>query len=62
MPLSNLGLLLGDPNGIGPELCAKLLSDLPQWESIRVVLLGDPELLETGKKIAGVSLNVPLVN
>ena len=62
MPHSNLGLLLGDPSGIGPELCAKLLKDRHQDEPNQVLLIGEPDLFETGKKIAGVLLEIPQVN
>ena len=42
MSYSKLGLLLGDPSGIGPELCAKLLEERSGRESNRVVLIGEP--------------------
>ena len=61
MSYSKLGLLLGDPSGIGPELCAKLLEERSGRESNRVVLIGEPSLFENGKKIAGIELEAPLV-
>ena len=61
MSYSKLGLLLGDPSGIGPEFCAKLLEERSGWESNRVVLIGEPSLFENGKKIAGIELEAPLV-
>ena len=61
MSHSKLGLLLGDPSGIGPELCAKLLEERSGIESNRVVLIGEPSLFENGKKIAGIELEAPLV-
>ena len=61
MSHSKLGLLLGDPSGIGPELCAKLLEERYGRESNRVVLIGEPSLFENGKKIAGIELEAPLV-
>ncbi|MEE3122967.1 MAG: 4-hydroxythreonine-4-phosphate dehydrogenase PdxA [SAR324 cluster bacterium] len=61
MSHSNLGLLLGDPSGIGPELCAKLLEERSVGEPNRVVLIGEPDLFETGKKVAGVDLEAPVV-
>ena len=62
MPLPALGLLLGDPSGIGPELCAKLLSDKePLWEN-RFAVLGEPSVLENGCKTAGIELEIPQVN
>ena len=56
MSYSKLGLLLGDPSGIGPELCAKLLEERSGRESNRVVLIGEPSLFENGKKVAGIEL------
>ena len=44
MSYSKLGLLLGDPSGIGPELCAKLLEERSGRESNRVVLIGEPSI------------------
>ena len=43
-----LGLTLGDPAGIGPEICAKMLAqaDLPEYP----LVLGDPKVLEAGRK------------
>ena len=61
MSYSKLGLLLGDPSGIGPELCAKLLEERSGRESNRVVLIGEPSLFENGKKVAGIELEAPLV-
>ena len=48
MPLPALGLLLGDPSGIGPELCAKLLSDKDPLRDNRFAVLGEPSVLDNG--------------
>ena len=61
MSYSKLGLLLGDPSGIGPELYAKLLEERSGRESNWVVLIGEPSLFENGRKIAGIELEAPLV-
>ena len=54
-----LGLTLGDPAGIGPEICAKLLvqSDLPE----RPVVLGDPDTLAQAAQELGLRLNIQVV-
>ena len=54
-----LGLTLGDPAGIGPEICAKLLvqSDLPE----RPVVLGDPDTLALAAQELGLKLNIQIV-
>jgi 4-hydroxythreonine-4-phosphate dehydrogenase len=50
-----LTLLLGDRNGIGPELIAKLLSDSTIYETAAVEVLGDPAVLAEGCAVADVS-------
>ena len=39
-----IGISMGDPSGIGPEIVLKSLLDYPQSE--RIVILGDPSVLE----------------
>jgi 4-hydroxythreonine-4-phosphate dehydrogenase len=51
--LPRLGISLGDPTGIGPEVVARALAERPQDE---VVVFGDRGVLERGARIAGVSL------
>lgn len=50
-----IGLMLGDPTGIGPEICAKLLASGKAREHARVVVVGDARVLELGMRDAGVS-------
>jgi 4-hydroxythreonine-4-phosphate dehydrogenase len=54
-----VGLLLGDPAGIGPELVAKLLQDLDP--EVRTIVVGDPRVLARGMTIAGLDLTLPVV-
>jgi 4-hydroxythreonine-4-phosphate dehydrogenase len=56
-----IGLLLGDPNGIGPELAAKLLAGRDVRERANVVVIGDLHLLRMGEKVAGVSVPLQIV-
>ena len=56
-----IGLTLGDPCGIGPELIARLLSLDELRERADVVLVGDPFLLEAGERVAGVSADIDRV-
>jgi 4-hydroxythreonine-4-phosphate dehydrogenase len=53
--LPTLGLLLGDRNGIGPEIAAKLLAE-NAGDSARAVIIGDPHVLAKACEIAGVTL------
>ena len=52
-----ISLLLGDRNGIGPELVAKFLSDPTLHEGCDVEVLGDPTVLREGAETAGVRLD-----
>jgi len=50
-----VGLLLGDPAGIGPEIAARLLADPHTTEQAHVVIIGDPQVWQMGKESAGIS-------
>src|SRR4051794_1681554 len=47
-----IGLLLGDPTGIGPELVAKLLSSVETSDRADILLIGDRRLYRRGFEIA----------
>jgi 4-hydroxythreonine-4-phosphate dehydrogenase len=51
---ARIGLVLGDPAGIGAELAAKLLQEIPDGASVTVV--GDARQLAAGARMAGVAL------
>ncbi|MBM6583698.1 4-hydroxythreonine-4-phosphate dehydrogenase PdxA [Microvirga sp. BT689] len=55
--LPRIALLLGDCTGIGPELCARVLSDGRLSDAGRLVVVGDVRVLEQGMRDAGVSLS-----
>jgi 4-hydroxythreonine-4-phosphate dehydrogenase len=48
-----IGLLLGDPTGIGPELVAKLLAFPETLAQAQVLVIGDHRLYQRGANIAG---------
>ncbi|MBL4721336.1 MAG: 4-hydroxythreonine-4-phosphate dehydrogenase PdxA [Alphaproteobacteria bacterium] len=50
-------LLLGDRNGIGPELCAKLLANETALALANINVLGDPDVLAEGCAVASVTLD-----
>lgn len=52
-----IGLVMGDPAGIGPELMAALLA-LPELREAPVLAIGDRRLLQRGAGIAGVTLEL----
>jgi 4-hydroxythreonine-4-phosphate dehydrogenase len=55
-----IGLLAGDPTGIGPEIAAKLLAEPETHEAANIVLIGDPTMFPPKHKLP--ILEVPLVS
>jgi 4-hydroxythreonine-4-phosphate dehydrogenase len=51
--MTRVGLVLGDPAGIGAEIAAKLLDALPHAERANVAVIGDARQLAAGARIAG---------
>jgi len=49
-----LGLMLGDFTGIGPEQCARVLSDRRLSDAAHLVVVGDSRVLAQGQRDAGV--------
>lgn len=49
-----LGITMGDPSGIGPEVVCKALAELPPDELSRIAVIGAPEVLERAAQVAGV--------
>jgi 4-hydroxythreonine-4-phosphate dehydrogenase len=56
MTLPLLGLIPGDPTGIGPEQCARILADRRLADAARLLVIGDVRVLERGARHAGVAL------
>ena len=52
---------MGDPAGISPELAAKLLAVDEMGEAAQLVIFGDRRILEMGAKVAGVPLDLEIV-
>ena len=59
MPKPRIGLLLGDPCGIGPEVAAKLLARPDTAARAEVLVLGDRAVFAAGQRTAGVALEIP---
>jgi 4-hydroxythreonine-4-phosphate dehydrogenase len=55
-----IGVLLGDPTGIGPELVAKLVADRDLWDLAQTVIIGDQRIFAMGQKIAQTDSDVPI--
>jgi 4-hydroxythreonine-4-phosphate dehydrogenase len=50
-----IGILLGDPNGIGPELAAKVLADEAMRARADILVIGDHRVLDMGIVVAGLT-------
>ncbi len=57
----NIGILLGDPSGIGPELVSKLLSE-DITNKANLIIIGEKNILENGNKITGKKNNLIFVD
>ncbi len=53
-----IGITMGDPAGIGPEIIAKALTKPIVYEQCRPLVVGDKWALEDAIRFAGVKLNV----
>jgi 4-hydroxythreonine-4-phosphate dehydrogenase len=51
-----VALMLGDATGIGPELCARVLSDGRLDDAARLLVVGDDRVLRQGARDAGVAV------
>jgi 4-hydroxythreonine-4-phosphate dehydrogenase len=56
-----IGVVLGDPNGIGPELVAKLMAGLEPHRLETVVIVGDERVYRMGEQIAEVDAPIQAV-
>jgi len=52
-PRPAIGMLLGDPSGIGPEMAVRLLSRPEVQRDAQLVIIGDRAVLEAGERVAG---------
>ena len=51
-----LGVTLGDPSGIGPEVALKALKALPATDDFKYLLLGDAKLINRLNESIGLPL------
>ena len=56
----SVGLALGDRNGIGPELVARLLADPAVSQRADFVVVGDRDVADSGCRVAGVPWAAPV--
>jgi len=55
--LPRIAVLMGDPNGVGPELAVKMLGMPEVYDRARVVVVAPPAVWEAGQKAAGAALD-----
>lgn len=53
-----LGISMGDPGGIGPEICAKALDSSGIYDLCRPLLVGDAEIMRDAVRFCGLKLHV----
>jgi 4-hydroxythreonine-4-phosphate dehydrogenase len=56
-----IGLVMGDPCGISPELTARLLADTEIVNAAAILVIADARVLAAGAETAGVALDLPSV-
>jgi len=58
MSLPRVGITMGDPTGIGPEIIVKVLSDKSTFHFCRPIVLGDRKIMERDLKLLHSTLKV----
>ena len=62
MTLPRIGITLGDPAGIGPEVTLKSLSQKDVFSSANHILFGSRALIQEALKISSLSMEIPTVS
>jgi len=57
-----IGVPIGDPAGIGPEIVVKSLADGKLYDECRPLLIGDKSVIQQALKFCGLDLNINVVN
>jgi 4-hydroxythreonine-4-phosphate dehydrogenase len=61
MPATRIGLLLGDPAGVGPEIAAKLLARNKDRDDLEFLVFGTEAVVAAGARVAEVELKLPII-
>ncbi len=56
-----VGILLGDPTGIGPEIVAKMLERVDLYALAHIVIIGDPRIFNMGQQVIGKKFSFPVI-
>lgn len=57
-PKPLLGISMGDPGGVGPEICAKALNDPDIYRICRPLVVGDAAVIDDAVRFCGLPLSV----
>ena len=60
MPATRIGLLLGDPAGVGPEIAAKLLVRNKDRDDLQYLVFGTEAVIAAGARVAQLDLALPV--
>ena len=58
MNRARIGITMGDPAGVGPEVVMKALAHRATYETARPIVIGDAKRLERAAAIARVTISV----
>ena len=53
-----LGITIGDPGGVGPEVCAKALNESDIYSICSPLLIGDAEIMANAVSFCNLNLKV----
>lgn len=59
---ARIGIIPGDPNGVGPELIARLLSRKEDYPKAKILLVGDRHVFEMGQSHANTLCELEKIN
>jgi 4-hydroxythreonine-4-phosphate dehydrogenase len=59
---SVIGVLLGDPTGIGPEIVAKMVERVELNALARILIIGDQRIFKMGQQVIGKDFSFPVIS
>jgi len=57
-----IGITMGDPAGVGPEIIVKALTHKSIYDTCKPVIIGDKSILEKAMTICGIHLDIRTIN
>ena len=56
-----IGVILGDPNGVGPEMSVKLLAGDDIRGRADILVIGDERVFRMAEKVSGSSVSISII-